>query len=189
MLSVKTINQVVAHREKSDKTYRVSVFSQLPHNLIMGIVKTELDRQKETLHYWTTIREKARTGRLRSVEKYHRESVCDDIRELGKLNQSVKAAGYFEGQHKTYLQTDGTRLGWAGDPKISVRVPNKTLDDKTKFFTKKTDINYSCNILRWLKMEGGDKNDNLWYWRFTRPYVRINKIGIRQTYNAFNRFK
>ena len=186
MLSVKTINRVVAHREKTGKTYPVSVFSQLPHNLIMDIVKTELDRQKETLHYWTTIKEKEHSQKKGGwKERHFREQVCEDIRELAKLNQSVKAAGYFEGQHKTYLQKDGQVVVWPGEPKISVRVPNKTLDERKKSFTKKTDINYSCVILRWLKMEGDDNNDNLWYIKLTRPYVRINKIGIRQTYNAF----
>ena len=185
MLSVKTINRVVAHREKSGKIYPVSVFSQLPHNLIMGIVKTELDRQKETLHYWTTIKEKEHSQKDGWKERHFRERVCEDIRELAKLNQSVKAAGYFEGEYQSCRQTDGRVLVFKGDPKKSVRVPNKTLDERKKSFTKKTDINYSCIILRWLKMEGDDNRDNLWYIQLTRPYVRINKIGIRQTYNAF----
>ena len=194
MLSVKTINRVEAHREKSGKTYRVSVFSQLPHNLIMGIVKTELDRQKETLHYWTTIKEKARPVSGGWKERHFRERVCESVRELGKLNQSVKAAGYFEGEYQSCRQTDGRVVIFKGDPKKSVRVPNKTLDARgnlgrlEKEATKKTDINYSCNILRWLKMEGDDNSDNLWYIRFTRHWVRIYKIPIRQTYNAFNRF-
>ena len=45
-MQLATLQQVIKARQQSAKHYPISVFSKLPNNLIMGIIKLELDRQK-----------------------------------------------------------------------------------------------------------------------------------------------
>ena len=105
MLSVKQINSVVAHHQRRGTSPKCSAFRFLPHDLIIGIVKYELDRQKEerdTLDYWKgrcavgkdrakLVPRSTRYGRTLPPWTYY-QLVMRDILALGVINTIVQKA-------------------------------------------------------------------------------------------------
>ena len=92
ILKVDEINAVDSFHKKRGSSPKCSVFRLLPHNLIMGIVKVELDRQKaekENLDYWI--------ARPRGVGwlALHLRSVLADVVKLGKHNAQVQKGGFW----------------------------------------------------------------------------------------------
>ena len=109
MLSVKQINSVVAHHQRRGTSPKCSAFRFLPHDLIIGIVKYELDRQKEerdTVEYWKgrcavskdptkLVPRCTRYGRTLTPWTYH-QLVMRDIVALGVLNKIVQKGGRYK---------------------------------------------------------------------------------------------
>jgi hypothetical protein len=147
--TIRQINSVLAHHERKGTKPKCSVFHLLPNDLVMGIIKTELDRQRDTLHYWMRL---IPQDIVKGKDLFHQElrwrnrTINNNIRALGKLNQSVKAVGYFV-KKIPYVDTPNGRLYFPTDPR-SKRIPQKDCSAAQKKATKKSDINYSCAILR-----------------------------------------
>lgn len=109
MLSVAQINGVVAHHQRRGTSPKCSAFRFLPHDLIIDIVKTELDRQKDerdTVEYWKggcavskdptkLVLRSTRYGRTLTPWTYYR-LVMRDIIVLGVLNKIVQAGDHYE---------------------------------------------------------------------------------------------
>ena len=118
MLTVTQINAVVAHHQRRGTSPKCSAFRFLPHDLIIDIVKIELDRQKgerDTVEYWkgrcavskdsnTLVPRSTRYGRTLTPWTYYR-SVMRDIVSLGVLNKIVQKGGHYESSpHGTDIQ-------------------------------------------------------------------------------------
>jgi hypothetical protein len=146
---VATLNNLLAHHESKGTKPKCSVFHLLPNRLVMDIVKIELDRQRDTLEYWSKLIPKVIKDGTALRER--NRCINSNIRALGQLNQSVKAVGYFKLKDKPpvyFYAPNGEVVGrFAADPE-SVRVPQKDCSPAQKKATKKTDINYSCAIIR-----------------------------------------
>ena len=94
ILKVDEINAVDSFHKKRGSSPKCSVFRLLPHNLIMGIVKVELDRQKaekENLDYWILLEKPS----LRGLVGYHYRLVLADVVKLGKHNAQVQKGGFW----------------------------------------------------------------------------------------------
>ena len=149
--TARQINSVLAHHERKGTKPKCSVFHLLPNDLVMGIIKTELDRQRDTIDYWSQLIPSRDTKEWLRLRERNR-CINSNILALGKLNQSVKAAGYFKLKDKPpvcFYGPNGEVISrFAPDPE-SVRVPQKDCSAAQKKSTKKSDINYSCAILRY----------------------------------------
>ena len=112
ILKVDEINAVDSFHKKRGSSPKCSVFRLLPHNLIMGIVKVELDRQKaekENLDYWIELDKWRRVkvtapngtiSRFRralisrqEVQPSYYRLVLADVVKLGKHNAQVQKGG------------------------------------------------------------------------------------------------
>lgn len=199
---VAAINAALAHHERKGTKPKCSVFHLLPNDLVMGIIKTELDRQKaeaDTLEYWeqlippTTYDRFGAKGeewlRLRGLKR----NINHQIVQLASLNQSVKAVGYYTQKHPTEPVPS-----WCPTPTPkSVRVLQKDCSPAQKNATKKSDINYSCAIIRHFRAryftpcsytrsqavirDIGCKVASIW--GGDKDAVRIAKISIRVNYD------
>ena len=157
-----------------------SVFSGLPHNLILDIIKTELDRQKselDTLDYWTSgvgegswkerggfldldfcqdlgdlvdLGDVASTGREGSEE-------CRPFWLKSELNGDIRMLG----DHNKLVQKGGH---YDGEGKL---VPQKKLAKEQ--INRKSDLNYILSITRLVKRTR----------RITAREVKVNLRKVR----------
>lgn len=140
ILRVDEINAVDSFHTKRGSSPKCSVFRLLPHNLIIDIIKVELDRQKvekENLDYWME-----RDAIARNPNKlipYHYRLVMRDVLKLGELNAVVQKGGFY-----TPACRNPARFQAYEPPQL---IPQKKLP-KSKWNQKQLTTNYIPAIIR-----------------------------------------
>jgi hypothetical protein len=137
ILKVDEINAVVSFHKKRGSSPKCSVFRLLPHNLIMDIIKVELDRQKsekENLDYWSQVGDRDIYGQRIGWRALHYRLVLADVVKLGELNVDVQKGGFYH-QLVRYASRSGSQF-----------IPQKKLQKSQ--INRKSKHNYIPAIIR-----------------------------------------
>lgn len=150
--SVGSINAVVSHHKNRGSSPKCSPFRHLPNNLIIDIIKTEMDRQKaekETRDYWIELEKRARVinpkNRMPQYhEPYYYRKVMRDVVALGRVNKIVQKGGH-------YKPAPYDPESWEAQ-RSPILVPQKKLPKAR--WNKRTDHNYIMALIRHYSTRG-----------------------------------
>ena len=150
--SIGSINAVVSHHETRGSSPKCSPFRHLPNNLIIDIIKTEMDRQKaekDTRDYWIEMEKRARVinpkNRMPQYhEPYYYRKVMRDVVALGRVNKIVQKGGH-------YKPAPYDPESWDG-PQPPILIPQKNLPKAR--WNKRSDSNYIMALIRHYSTRG-----------------------------------
>ena len=154
--SVGSINAVVSHHKNRGSSPKCSPFRHLPNNLIIDIIKTEMDRQKaekETRDYWIELDEWRRAKGKKTpghptppkyIQPWYYLKVMKDVRHLGVLNKIVQKGGHYK---PAPYDPD---TGYVLEP---ILVPQRNLP-KARWNKRTPDTNYIMALIRHYSTRG-----------------------------------